>query len=60
MASGLENTGRYAWPIDSRTPPKFYLRLEVRDEAGKDTLGGGDAIRVFQDKRPADGTNTVD
>ena len=34
IASGLENTGRYAWPIDNRTPPQFYLRLEVRDEAG--------------------------
>ena len=34
IASGLENTGRYAWPIDSRIPSEFYLRLEVRDEAG--------------------------
>ncbi|MEN6405921.1 MAG: hypothetical protein ABFC77_05560 [Thermoguttaceae bacterium] len=34
IASGLENTGRYAWPIDGRTPAQFYLRLEVRDEAG--------------------------
>ena len=34
IASGLENTGRYAWPIDSRTPSQIYLRLEVRDEAG--------------------------
>jgi hypothetical protein len=34
IASGLENTGRYAWPIDSRTPAELYLRLEVRDEAG--------------------------
>lgn len=34
IASGLENTGRYAWTIDSRTPAQFYLRLEVRDEAG--------------------------
>ena len=34
IASGLENTGRYAWPIDNRTPGQFYLRLEVRDEAG--------------------------
>jgi len=34
IAAGLENTGRYAWPIDTRTPPKLYLRLEVRDEAG--------------------------
>ena len=34
IASGLENTGRYGWRIDSRTPPQLYLRLEVRDEAG--------------------------
>jgi len=34
IASGLENTGRYAWQIDNRTPPQIYLRLEVRDEAG--------------------------
>lgn len=34
VASGLENTGRYAWPIDNRTPSQLYLRLEVRDEAG--------------------------
>lgn len=34
IASGLENTGRYAWPIDTRTPSQLYLRLEVRDEAG--------------------------
>jgi hypothetical protein len=34
IAAGLENTGRYAWPIDNRTPPKLFLRLEVRDEAG--------------------------
>jgi len=34
IADELENGGRYAWPIDDRTPPRFYLRLEVRDEAG--------------------------
>jgi hypothetical protein len=34
IATGMENTGRYAWPIDGRLPPKIYLRLEVRDEAG--------------------------
>ena len=34
IAAGLENSGRYAWPIDNRTPAKIYLRLEVRDEAG--------------------------
>jgi hypothetical protein len=34
IASGLENTGRYAWSLDNRTPAKCYLRIEVRDEAG--------------------------
>ncbi|MEN6458874.1 MAG: hypothetical protein ABFC63_08080 [Thermoguttaceae bacterium] len=34
IGSGLENTGRYAWPIDNRIPPKVFLRIEVRDEAG--------------------------
>jgi hypothetical protein len=34
LASGMENTGRYAWLLDSRTPPQIYLKLEVRDEAG--------------------------
>jgi hypothetical protein len=34
IASGLENSGRYVWRIDQRTPKQVYLRLEVRDEAG--------------------------
>jgi hypothetical protein len=34
IATGLENTGRYDWTIDSRAPALIYLRLEVRDEAG--------------------------
>jgi len=34
IASGLPNTGQYYWRVDSRVPPSFFLRLEVRDEAG--------------------------
>ncbi|NLF72431.1 MAG: hypothetical protein GX575_25635 [Candidatus Anammoximicrobium sp.] len=34
LASGLPNTGQYLWRVDSRVPAQFYLRLEVRDEAG--------------------------
>jgi hypothetical protein len=30
----LENTGRYAWPVDSRAPRGVYIRVEARDEAG--------------------------
>jgi hypothetical protein len=33
IASGLENTGRYAWPIDAHAS-QIYVRLEVRDAAG--------------------------
>jgi hypothetical protein len=28
IATGLENTGRYTWPLDSRVPDRFFLRLE--------------------------------
>ncbi len=34
IASGLDNTGEYRWRLDERVPERFYLRLEVRDEAG--------------------------
>jgi len=34
IASGLENTGCYVWPVDVRLPELIYLRLDVRDEAG--------------------------
>jgi hypothetical protein len=34
LASGLENTGNYQWSLDSRVPPRVFLRIEVRDEAG--------------------------
>jgi hypothetical protein len=34
IASELENTLHYAWKLDSHTPERLYVRLEVRDEAG--------------------------
>ncbi len=34
VASGLENSGHYAWAIDNRIPLQVYLRIEARDEAG--------------------------
>jgi hypothetical protein len=34
IAAGLPNSGEYLWPADPRLPPKIYLRLEARDEAG--------------------------
>jgi hypothetical protein len=34
IASGLENTGSYAWPIGRRLPDRVYFRVEVCDEAG--------------------------
>lgn len=34
MASGLENTGSAAIPLDPRLPRVLFLRIEARDEAG--------------------------
>ena len=34
IAASLPNSGQYFWRVDSRVPDEFYLRLEVRDEAG--------------------------
>ncbi len=34
IASGLPNSGRYAWRLDHRLPEQVHLQLEVRDEAG--------------------------
>ncbi len=34
IASSLPNDGEYAWPADPQLPPRVYLRLEARDQAG--------------------------
>lgn len=34
IASGLPNTGRYAWRLDHRLPEQVYLQIEIRDDAG--------------------------
>lgn len=34
VATGLENTGEYAWRLERHLPSQFYLRLEARDTAG--------------------------
>jgi hypothetical protein len=34
----MPNTGRYLWQIEENTPAKVYLRLTVRDRAGKATV----------------------
>ena len=34
IATGLDNSGSYAWRLDNRVPDRAFLRLEVRDEAG--------------------------
>lgn len=38
IASGLPNSGQYYWRVDASVPEKFYLRAEVRDEAGNSTV----------------------
>ena len=34
IAAGLQNTGEYTWRLERHVPDSFYLRLEVRDQAG--------------------------
>lgn len=34
IATDLENSGEYAWRLGRETPPRVFLRLEVRDRAG--------------------------
>lgn len=61
IASGVENTGRYSWPINSRLPRQVHVRLEVRDNAGNVGVfetaetGASDPLRPavrIQDVRP--------
>ncbi len=34
VATGLDNTGRYVWPIAPGTPFRFYVRVEAVDRGG--------------------------
>jgi hypothetical protein len=34
IATGLENSGRFVWRLDTNAPDRVYLRIAVRDEAG--------------------------
>jgi len=34
IATGLENTGRFVWRLDTNAPERVYFRIAVRDEAG--------------------------
>lgn len=34
VATDLENSGEYLWPLDGRARERIYLRLEARDRAG--------------------------
>ena len=52
IASGLENTGRYAWRLDERLPERVYLQLAVRDEAGNVGLAESPDAIVLRQPRP--------
>ncbi len=34
LASGIDDSGRFVWPIDPRAPSQAHFRVEVRDAAG--------------------------
>ena len=53
IASGLENTGRYAWSVDRRLAERIYFRVEVRDEAGNMGLFETSEAVALDPVRPA-------
>ena len=53
IATGLENTGRYVWPIDERLPRNLYLRVEARDEAGNSGVSETNQSVTLDRFRPA-------
>ncbi|NQT13738.1 MAG: hypothetical protein HQ582_13375 [Planctomycetes bacterium] len=59
IASGVENTGRYSWPVDDRLPRQLYLRLEVRDNAGNVGVFETAETGVSDPLRPTAGTQDV-
>jgi len=38
IVTGHPNTGTYSWRVDNQTPDKVFLRLEVTDAAGNQTV----------------------
>jgi hypothetical protein len=50
IAALMENSGQYVWSPDDRVPPRVYLRLEVRDEAGN--VGAFDWLKPIELSRP--------
>lgn len=38
IVTGHPNTGSYSWRVDNQTPDKVFLRLEVTDAAGNQTV----------------------
>ncbi|HUT94823.1 MAG TPA: hypothetical protein VMY37_35525 [Thermoguttaceae bacterium] len=53
IASGLENTGRYAWSVDRRLAERIYFRVEVRDQAGNVGLSETTEAVALDPVRPA-------
>jgi len=52
IASGLPDTGRFAWPLDNRVPDEIFLRLEVRDAAGNVRVVESDQTITLDRARP--------
>ncbi len=46
IATGLEDTGEYAWRVERHVPARFFVRIEARDTAGN--------LAAFQTRDPVD------
>jgi len=54
IATNLPNSGRYAWPVDTRRTRAIYLRLDVRDQAGNvGTFETAQPVVLDRTSRPA-------
>ena len=52
IATGLRNSGHYAWQLDQDVPERVFLRLEIRDEAGNVTACDADEPVTVAPLRP--------
>lgn len=43
IATDVDNSGKYAWPLLRQVPERLYLRLEIRDKAGNVAVRGSTA-----------------
>ncbi|MBI3463601.1 MAG: hypothetical protein HY000_11160, partial [Planctomycetes bacterium] len=52
IATGIDNTGRYVWKLDSQVPPRFRVVIKVADQAGNFEIVKSDEVTDNSKPRP--------